>query len=134
MQLMVRKICTFVQNSAYVSTGGLFCVLFCDMLDTPMQMFSCLRTTAQIVLFLYFLSMVISHCGLGCDTVSTCGWMPTFLRARLPPSSWPALNTEAACSSDKLVSIYKTTPCHSPEDGNLNNHHRENLRTYRDLI
>jgi hypothetical protein len=37
---------------------------------------------------------------------------------------------EAASSPEELTSAHKTTPCHNPEDHNLNNYRRENLETY----
>jgi hypothetical protein len=42
---------------------------------------------------------------------------------------------EGACSFETLVTIYKTTRFHNPEDCNLNVHSHENLRTHpRDIL
>jgi hypothetical protein len=38
------------------------------------------------------------------------------------------LKKEAIRSSQMLVTTYKTTQCHNPEDHNLNSHHCENLK------
>jgi hypothetical protein len=40
---------------------------------------------------------------------------------------------EVGCSSKMLVSTYKNTWGHNPEDHNLNNGHHENLITYTQL-
>jgi hypothetical protein len=66
----------------------------------------------------------LSDCGLlGCDTVRSCRWIPTSQMNMLPPSS-------ASCSSEMLVFTYKTARCHNPQDHNLRNHCRENLKTF----
>jgi hypothetical protein len=43
------------------------------------------------------------------------------------------LKTEAAFFSDKLVSAHETTRCLNSEGLNLNNHRRENSKTYNKI-
>jgi hypothetical protein len=44
------------------------------------------------------------------------------------PDPTPTLKTEAASSSEMLVSAYKSTRYHSLEDHSLNSHHHDKLR------
>jgi hypothetical protein len=54
----------------------------------------------------------------------------TFLKASLFLNLHPiTLKMEAACSFETSVSAHKTTRCNNPEDHNLNNHSRENLKS-----
>jgi hypothetical protein len=39
------------------------------------------------------------------------------------------VEVEAESSSDSLVTTYKTTGCHNPEDHNLNCHSREDVKS-----
>lgn len=58
------------------------------------------------------------RCGLlGCDSMWFCRWLPVSQRNILPPFSDDfTLKTEMICFSTMLVTIYKTTWCHYPED------------------
>jgi hypothetical protein len=53
---------------------------------------------------------------LFCDAVQSCKWLPTF-RSNVPP---PSLT---------MVTTYKTTRRHNPEDHNRYLHGRENLKS-----
>jgi hypothetical protein len=38
-------------------------------------------------------------------------------------------SSEAVCSSDRLLSTYKITCCHNPQDHNMNLHNRETIKS-----
>lgn len=65
------------------------------------------------------------YCLLGCDALWSRRYLPTFWWNLLLASGW---KSKATASSKILVTIYHTTQCHIPEDGNLHSHCHKNLK------
>jgi hypothetical protein len=47
---------------------------------------------------------------------------------------WNTLKMEAASSSKRLVSLYRSTECHILEDINIHSHHHETPRSHTDIL
>jgi hypothetical protein len=65
---------------------------------------------------------------LSCSTVLIRMWIPAFRTYILLPTSGPKM--EAVCSSETLVSTYKSTRYYNPEDQQRHTHCRENRKSH----